>query len=68
MTTRTAFALDLAAEAAHNPLARLRLWVAVDAARDELVAAGAPEAAEQVVSACVRLANPRHGHCKGFGS
>jgi hypothetical protein len=59
--TFTAISLNLAARAAGNPIALRLLAYAVDAAHAELVAAGAPEAAEQVASACLRLANwPGH--------
>ena len=57
--TYTAIALETARQAATNPLARLTHRHLVDAARDELVAAGAPEAAERVVQACMLLANPK---------
>jgi hypothetical protein len=58
--TATSTALRLAAQAGSGSmLARRLLPTALDAAHAELVAAGAPEAAELVVSACLRLANYR---------
>jgi len=57
-----AIALRLATRAGRDgpgaALARRLLPNALDAAQAELLAIGAPEAAELVASACVRLANP----------
>lgn len=59
--TYTALAITLAARAPHDSWALGQLPRLVDAAHAELTAAGAPEAAEAVVAACVRLTAGLHG-------